>query len=592
MEAEHRSQRPTTASQSMSHHRALPLFLSSLGSVAVWLALPPVGCWPLAWIAAIPWALLVAWAPNSHSPVATEMSATNISRRSKLCNLLAGKKSDHRWRLQVWLGGFLFWLGTLYFLPLPHPALWIAWPLLAGYLALWHLFAIGSARMLVQRWHWPLVWALPVAWASAEWLRSWVITGFAMALVGHSQYQLPIAIQLADLGGAYLVSFAIILFGTAAACMVITKSAPRRWGSLFTAIATITTVILYGQFRLIKSEETPDTPQVIAAIIQGSIDTEFPDSVEEAHRVFQNQWDQYQSLSQQARMFYPEAQLLIWPETAFLQPDYISDPQEQQLSENDQRHLAEARSALTEAWQAVTIAADINQSPQAAANQPIPLLTGIHSINPTTQQYFNAVALIDRPGVISQRYLKNHRVLFGEYIPLANWFPWLDRISPIGKSLSAGRQASVIEFQGLKLLPNICFESTVPHLIRQHVKQAQLDGQPPNILLNLTNDGWFFGTSCLDLHLACNVFRAVEMRCVVWVAANTGLSADIDSIGYIRQVGPRRDTGIMPVVGKQSQFQGSLYLWSGDLIWWLTTLIIVGLWLTPRGTTNSASSDR
>lgn len=582
METDKRTDRSKVAWQHALSRPGMPLLLTCLGSFAVWLALPPIGWWPLAWVAAIPWTLLIFLAPIEPLSIAATPSAKKISRWHTFRNWLCGREHERSWRFQVWLGGFLFWLATLYFLPLPHPALWIAWPLLSGYLALWHVFALGSAKMLVHRWHWPIVWALPLAWTTSEWLRGWIITGFAMAFVGHSQYQMPIAIQLADLGGAYLVSFVIILFGAATASMAIATSQPQRWASLITAITTIVVVIVYGQFRLTNQPQASDKPQVVAAIIQGSIDTEFPDSMEEAQRVFENQWSQYQSLSQQARLQIPQAQLLIWPETAFLQPDYLPDSGEERLTESERSQLAEARSALTDAWQAVTIAADLKQSPQAEANQPIPLLTGIHSVNPIHQQHYNAVALIERPGIISTRYFKNHRVLFGEYIPLADWFPWLDRISPIGKSLSAGKQASVIEFQGLRLLPNVCFESTVPHLIRKHVRQAQREGKSPDILLNLTNDGWFFGTSCLDLHLACNVFRAVEMRRTVWVAANTGLSADIDSAGRILQVGPRRAQGIVPVIGTPSNHPPSLYLWWGDLIWWLAGLSIIGLGLAPR----------
>ena len=67
-------------------------------------------------------------------------------------------------------------------------------------------------------------------------------------------------------------------------------------------------------------------------------------------------------------------------------------------------------------------------------------------------------------------------------------------------------------------------------------------GNEPDVLVNLTNDGWFYGSNELDLHMICGVFRAVECRKPFLIAANTGISAWIDSDGRIMQRGPRRAT--------------------------------------------------
>ena len=59
------------------------------------------------------------------------------------------------------------------------------------------------------------------------------------------------------------------------------------------------------------------------------------------------------------------------------------------------------------------------------------------------------------------------------------------------------------------------------------------------MLVNLTNDAWYWGSSELDMHLACGVFRAVEMRTPLVIAANGGLSAHIDRFGRVQQVTER-----------------------------------------------------
>jgi apolipoprotein N-acyltransferase len=85
----------------------------------------------------------------------------------------------------------------------------------------------------------------------------------------------------------------------------------------------------------------------------------------------------------------------------------------------------------------------------------------------------------------------------------------------------------------------------------------------PHVLVNLTNSGWFWGSSELDLHLICNVFRAVECRKPMLVAANTGFSAWIDKSGQVQKLGPRRDKGVIVAEVEPSDVQ-SLYSRVGD----------------------------
>jgi apolipoprotein N-acyltransferase len=103
----------------------------------------------------------------------------------------------------------------------------------------------------------------------------------------------------------------------------------------------------------------------------------------------------------------------------------------------------------------------------------------------------------------------------------------------------------VFRLGGVNLVPSICFESTVPHLIRSQIRTLQASGAPADALVSVTNDGWFWGSSILDLHLACAVFRAAEHRIPVFIAANTGFSAHIDQTGSIRNCGPRREEDII-----------------------------------------------
>ena len=78
--------------------------------------------------------------------------------------------------------------------------------------------------------------------------------------------------------------------------------------------------------------------------------------------------------------------------------------------------------------------------------------------------------------------------------------------------------------------PSICYETVIPHVIRRQVATLESRENNPTALVNVTNDAWYWGSSELDMHLACDVFRAVETRLPLVIAANGGISASIDQV--------------------------------------------------------------
>ncbi len=153
--------------------------------------------------------------------------------------------------------------------------------------------------------------------------------------------------------------------------------------------------------------------------------------------------------------------------------------------------------------------------------------------------------------------------MFGEYVPLADRFPWLHRLTPLAVSLTPGEQPAMFTVGKLRIAPNICFENVLSHFIRGQVNELRAQGRSPNVLVSLTNDGWFWGSSELDMHLACAAFRAVECRMPLLIAANTGFSAWIDGDGRIRAQGPRRAADLV-IAEVRGDGRDSLYLDFGD----------------------------
>ena len=177
---------------------------------------------------------------------------------------------------------------------------------------------------------------------------------------------------------------------------------------------------------------------------------------------------------------------------------------------------------------------------------------------------YNSAVFLDAQGKLLARYDKLHPVMFGEYVPWADTLPWLARFTPLQSTLDHGREPVVFTLGKVRLAPNICYETVLSHLIRDQVNRLAAQGHSPDVLVNLTNDGWFWGSSELDMHLACGVFRAIECRRPLLIAANTGFSAWIDSNGRIVSRGPRRSPGTV-LADVRLDGRASPYLGYGDL---------------------------
>ena len=201
------------------------------------------------------------------------------------------------------------------------------------------------------------------------------------------------------------------------------------------------------------------------------------------------------------------------------------------------------------------------------------MLLGANSTRIEESGIYNSAIQIDINGKVTSRYSKMNLVLFGEYVPFGDRFPWLYNFFPMGAGLKPGTAPTAMKLDSFIMSPNICFESTYPHLIRQQISELASAGNPPDCLVNLSNDGWFWGSNALDLHLANNILRSVENRIPSLIAANTGFSGQIDSAGRIIKKGPRRAKEVV-FVDMITSPNRSTYATVGDLPWILCLILV------------------
>lgn len=520
------------------------------GQVLLWAALPPLDWSLLAWLAPIPWVLIV--------------------RRSGLL----GKRPY----LALWFSSFLFHLAALYWVTLPHWATSFGWLALSGYLALYFPLFIALARVGVHRLGISAIVAAPVVWTGLELARAHLLSGFGMAAIAHTQYRWPAVLQISDTLGSYGVGFLIVLVAACLARMVPLESTRRAWWPALPLAAALAGVLLYGHWRLNQQTTTPG-PKV--ALVQGSIDIDMKYDPSESQRIS----EQYYGLTRRALREHPNVDLVVWPETMFRGSWLMFD--DDYRPPDDVSWTPEEATAVSR-----------RNVERLVKPLGVPFLLGIDAWHYQSGQTdrFNSALLVDRHGNVVDRYDKCHLVPFGEYVFLADKFPWLYNLTPLGSGSTSGDGPRAMQLDGVRYAPNICYENTIAHLIRGQVAQLRAAGQEPDVLVNLTNDGWFWGSAELDMHLACAVFRAIECRKPFLIAANTGFSAAIDSCGRILAQGPRRATGLI-VDRPGIDSRRSPYLMLGDVpagLCLLATcaLAFVGVWHWRRERRAAGHADR
>jgi apolipoprotein N-acyltransferase len=156
---------------------------------------------------------------------------------------------------------------------------------------------------------------------------------------------------------------------------------------------------------------------------------------------------------------------------------------------------------------------------------------------------YNSAYLVANGAVQPVRYDKVRLTPFGETMPFISRWPWLqNQLLAFGAGgmrfdLAAGQDLTVIpvpihDGRTIRLVTPICFESTVNGFCRELVFEK---GQRrADLIANLTNDGWFGNSDIArEQHLGIARWRCVELATPMARAANTGISAIVDSKGRI-----------------------------------------------------------
>ena len=357
------------------------------------------------------------------------------------------------------------------------------------------------------------LFATPFIWVSVEYLRSNLsFLALPWALLGHTQYQNPLIIQIASFTGAYGISFLVAFANAALAAAILAFSSSGVWSGyhtassvtrragisiVFTVAAGLGLTLVYGW--AVVSQPLGGTV-IKTSVLQGNIGQEMKSNPKK-HATFIMQ--KYTDLSRQAAADQPD--LILWPEAAT--PGFVL------------KNLSLAR-------QISSLIAE-TKTPFLIGSSEYPKFIKDRPLRP--EDVGNAALFFSAEGKFLGQYLKIHLVPFGEELPFKDIISWPRSIVPEDKKTFEipGKDFTIFKLGDAKFGTVICWEVVFPQLIRQFVKKGA------TFMVNLTNEGWFGDTSAPHQMVAIVVFRAVENRVPFVRAANTGISCFIDSHGKI-----------------------------------------------------------
>lgn len=335
-------------------------------------------------------------------------------------------------------------------------------------------------------------------WGGMECVVSHVLTGFPWLLLGATQLPWTPVAQGAAYGGIPFIS-TLIAWVSISGLIGLSRidwRRPQPWKWIPDLILPGVAVIALtyaGYLRVGDVDAAKPTKTMKVAVVQPAFpqDLIWDDSEDQAR------FEELLRLSEAALLTEPD--LLVWPEGAFPSSIESFTPVWEMLATHD-------------AWLCFN---GTDAEPE--------------SLNTDHPVFYNAAFLMDPAGKINGTYHKRHLVIFGEYVPLSDWFPFLKMLTPIHSLFTPGSGPQWFELKEpeTRLYPLICFEDVMPYIARQSGQKST------DLLINLTNDGWFKNSAAQIQHGSLAAFRCIENGLPMIRCGNNGLTCWIDPAGRL-----------------------------------------------------------
>lgn len=473
-----------------------------------------------------------------------------------------GRAGIAAWRIG-YTGGLVFWLVSLsWLLEIPVTGFPIlGWVALSAFMAIYPAFWVWLLARKIGRGTWlrRCFWALggAAAWVALEMIRARLLGGFPWIPLGASQWQMTPLIQLASLTGVYGLSFLVVWTALALYSSVIALLRNPTTRYIWLGEIALPTVVVMVVFNVglarIRSAPANDASLRVSFIQPAVPQTMIWDTAENTNR-----FNKLVALTQTA--LTNKTDLLLWPEAAL--PELT-----------DETFAVLTNLARTHQIWMLFNADDVLPKAELKSN--------------ARYDVFNAALLLDSEGRFTDSYHKRQLVIFGEYIPLVDHLPFVKWFTPITSGYTSGHEIKRFRLREQKIAPLICFEDMFPHHVRDHV-DVETD-----LIVNLTNDGWFGNKAAQWQQAACSAFRAVENGLPLLRSCNNGITCWFDANGRMREMfrdanGSEYGVGFInweiPFASAKARGEATFYNRNGDRFGWICVGVtaVLLLWRFKR----------
>jgi apolipoprotein N-acyltransferase len=183
---------------------------------------------------------------------------------------------------------------------------------------------------------------------------------------------------------------------------------------------------------------------------------------------------------------------------------------------------------------------------------------------------YNSALIVGVDGARVGRYDKIHLVPYGEYVPFRRFFAFAHKLTGRVSEFSRGDERKIFRLNGHRYGAFICYEAVFADEVRDFSRMGA------EVLVNVSDDGWYGDTSAPWQHLNMARMRAIENRRWILRDTNNGITAAIDPYGRVRQSIPRNQTDALPArYGFRSDV--TFYTAHGDVFGWTCAILALGV---------------
>ncbi len=378
----------------------------------------------------------------------------------------------------------------------------------------------GITTLIIGRYlnyNFPSLLLFSASFALTDYLRSKILTGFPWNLWSYSLSWLTELLQILNLIGLFAFNLLIITIFTIPAIIFFKTNFSNKIIIFSSTLLTIFSIYIYGTYEINKNKSLlnyiEDKNKIYFKVISPDFDLKYNLSIKEVET----------QLKRLIKLSDPDSKqktIFIWPEG--ISTGYSYDD--------------------------IFIFKDlfINNF-----NDKHKIIFGINTLDPSTDAYFNSFVVVNNRFEILYKYNKRKLVPFGEFLPFENSLnkAGFKKITQGRGSFSKGNLQKNYNLDYLSILPLICYEIIFPSL-------TQKANNKTNLIINISEDGWFGNTYGPYQHFAKAIFRSIENNSYLLRSANKGISAIINNKGQIIKklnVGEAGNIEIKVPILKESQ---------------------------------------